>query len=343
MILLQLHRIVVTNFVPGKFGLFRRNPWQPLAEPWGSAKSRLKNTGLDKHTTNFKLPYPTLTYLKILHKNLAKHHSRNASWPKPRIWDLCIRRNGSTAISKLCTQSVTLWTPQNPIFVLEIALSPSWPKTHDHRWGWKQRPILKLTALWCLIAPVLWPQSDEDHADCICFTNPCINLFLVLRHLWIPHQVHELLDPEYLEKHIVFNANFHFPFVARSWKSISAWRSYLEDAPNTKTSAKSKRSIPQLSTVNPRRLGYDCPSNSYGLCRELVHTSLLESNIHGERLWFEAADTDTYFWTRIQGLDGSGVANVETARASKEWNYKNLNAVTRWSVVTRALYATAQC
>jgi len=39
-ILLQLHRTVVANFVPGNFGLCRRNHWQPLAEPW------LENTGL---------------------------------------------------------------------------------------------------------------------------------------------------------------------------------------------------------------------------------------------------------------------------------------------------------
>ena len=38
--LLQPRRTVVANFVPGNFGLFRGNPWQPLAE------SRLKNTGL---------------------------------------------------------------------------------------------------------------------------------------------------------------------------------------------------------------------------------------------------------------------------------------------------------
>jgi len=30
---LQLCRTVVENFVPGNFGLFRRNPWQPLSEP----------------------------------------------------------------------------------------------------------------------------------------------------------------------------------------------------------------------------------------------------------------------------------------------------------------------
>jgi len=29
-ILQQPHRTVVANFVPGNFGLFRRNPWQPL-------------------------------------------------------------------------------------------------------------------------------------------------------------------------------------------------------------------------------------------------------------------------------------------------------------------------
>jgi len=38
MVLLQPHRTVIAKFVPGNFGLFRRNPWQPLAEP------RLKNT-----------------------------------------------------------------------------------------------------------------------------------------------------------------------------------------------------------------------------------------------------------------------------------------------------------
>jgi len=33
-VLLQRQRTVVVNFVPGKFGLFRRNPWKPLAETW---------------------------------------------------------------------------------------------------------------------------------------------------------------------------------------------------------------------------------------------------------------------------------------------------------------------
>jgi len=50
-ILLQPHKTVVANFVAGKFVLFRRNPWQPLAEPWGSAEPRLKNTGIPRQQT----------------------------------------------------------------------------------------------------------------------------------------------------------------------------------------------------------------------------------------------------------------------------------------------------
>jgi len=44
-ILLQSYRTVVAIFVPGNFGPLRRNPLQPLAEPWGSAEPQLKNTG----------------------------------------------------------------------------------------------------------------------------------------------------------------------------------------------------------------------------------------------------------------------------------------------------------
>jgi len=52
-ILLQSHRIVVANFVPGNFGLFRQNAWQPLAE------LRLQNTALrclQDLTTTYCLP-----------------------------------------------------------------------------------------------------------------------------------------------------------------------------------------------------------------------------------------------------------------------------------------------
>jgi len=34
------------KFPPNKFGLFRRNPWQPIAGTWGSAEPRLKNIGI---------------------------------------------------------------------------------------------------------------------------------------------------------------------------------------------------------------------------------------------------------------------------------------------------------
>jgi len=43
---LQPHRAVVVNFVPGKFGLFRRNPWQPLAEAW------LKDNSVEEQMQN---------------------------------------------------------------------------------------------------------------------------------------------------------------------------------------------------------------------------------------------------------------------------------------------------
>ena len=53
-ILLQLHRIVVANFVTRKFGMFRRNLRQPLAEPWGSAEPQWKT-----------LAYTALTFLLL--------------------------------------------------------------------------------------------------------------------------------------------------------------------------------------------------------------------------------------------------------------------------------------
>jgi len=46
-VLLQRHRTVVANFVPGNFGLFRRKPWRPPAEPWVSVESRSKSTALN--------------------------------------------------------------------------------------------------------------------------------------------------------------------------------------------------------------------------------------------------------------------------------------------------------
>jgi len=58
--------------------------------------------------------------------------------------------------------------------VLEITLFQSLPKIHDHRWESEQ----KLTALRCLKAPVLWPQSDKLTQNCVCFINPCINLLV---------------------------------------------------------------------------------------------------------------------------------------------------------------------
>jgi len=62
-ILLQPHRTVIANFVPGNFGLILRNPWKPLAEPWGSVEPRLKNTVLKQYKilfNNFRVPLDEL-------------------------------------------------------------------------------------------------------------------------------------------------------------------------------------------------------------------------------------------------------------------------------------------
>jgi len=52
MILLQPHRTVVVNFVPGNFSLFQRNPWQPLA---GSVEAWLKNTAIEVTAVSCKI------------------------------------------------------------------------------------------------------------------------------------------------------------------------------------------------------------------------------------------------------------------------------------------------
>jgi len=54
-ILLQPHRTVVVNFVPGNFSLFQRNPWQPLAEPLGSVEAWLKNTAIEVTLVSCKI------------------------------------------------------------------------------------------------------------------------------------------------------------------------------------------------------------------------------------------------------------------------------------------------
>jgi len=54
-ILLQPHRTVVLNFVPGNFGLFQRNPWQPFVEPLDSMKARLKNTAIEVTLVSCKI------------------------------------------------------------------------------------------------------------------------------------------------------------------------------------------------------------------------------------------------------------------------------------------------
>jgi len=71
-VLLQPHRTVIANFVPGNFSLFRRNPWQPLAEPWGSAESRLKNTGIEECCS----PYLWIIYILLAEKFKTKINTK---------------------------------------------------------------------------------------------------------------------------------------------------------------------------------------------------------------------------------------------------------------------------
>ena len=86
--------------------------------------------------------------------------------------------------------------PPQPL-VLAIALFQLLPKIHDHRWGPEQRPIYKLTALWCLKAAVAWPQSEKAHAGFrLFFSNPCINFPFPSSVTREYHpKILELLDP----------------------------------------------------------------------------------------------------------------------------------------------------
>jgi len=50
-LLMESCRTVVVNFVPGNFGFFRRNPWQPHAEPLAATRGtlRFRGTPYEKH------------------------------------------------------------------------------------------------------------------------------------------------------------------------------------------------------------------------------------------------------------------------------------------------------
>ena len=87
-ILLQQHRTVVANFVPGEFGLFRRNPWQPLEEP------RLKNTGLQHETVN-RSCWPVLTF------SCSEEQQTNLSETQKKMWKI----SESVTIDVCCNSS----------------------------------------------------------------------------------------------------------------------------------------------------------------------------------------------------------------------------------------------
>ena len=70
--LLQQHRTVVVNYVPGNFSLFRRNPWEPLAEPQGSTEPRLKNTAVEGLNSSLAQSAGELWRCKTLQKSGAR-------------------------------------------------------------------------------------------------------------------------------------------------------------------------------------------------------------------------------------------------------------------------------
>ena len=86
-----------------------------------------------------------------------------------------------------CCCKVFAKIPYLPL-ALKIAFLWSSPKIHDHRGGSEQRPIVKLTALCVLKAPVLTPMKEKLMSYCAFVTNLCISLLDSLNN-------NTLLDP----------------------------------------------------------------------------------------------------------------------------------------------------
>jgi len=85
-----------------------------------------------------------------------------------------------------CTflQSATPWTlckSQCLSLVLEIALLQSLSKIHDRKLRSDQRPIRKMTALWCLKPLILWTQEFIAQVQ-LCLLNNALHVSLPLFH-----------------------------------------------------------------------------------------------------------------------------------------------------------------
>jgi len=112
-ILLQPHRSVVANFVPGNFGLCRRNPWQPFAERQGSTEPPLKNTALMlwssvSQTCSNRYPNQGSDYVSLPSKFFFTFQDKNFILQ----WSLIIQTN------------IVILLPRYPLPTEEMHISP---------------------------------------------------------------------------------------------------------------------------------------------------------------------------------------------------------------------------
>jgi len=182
---------------------------------------------------------------------------------------------------------------------LEIVLLQPLPKIHDHRVGVDRNTgrLQKLTVLWCLKIPVLWPQELTE--NCVCLANPCtIYLFSSsvtreyhLRYLNLSPccSVLLLICSVYLGlgfwRDIMsrfFSVNINSRLVARSWKPMQGMLKILfrRCKQHQIVRKKTKGWSCIFLQWHPRRLDCDYLSDLYGLWRRMVtaHT-LIEAQI----------------------------------------------------------------
>jgi len=116
----------------------------------------------------------------------------NLSWdilntrPKQRTWDLSIRRRGGSAFRTSLFRSCALCCEvsrrqflaksQFLPLVLEIVFFQSLPKIHDHRWGSEQTDLKTDSFAVVSKLPFCRHRAIKLTQNCVCFTNPCINL-----------------------------------------------------------------------------------------------------------------------------------------------------------------------
>jgi len=165
--------------------------------------------------------------------------------------------------------SVTAWLFAKILSLCRLHLIAFFqPLVTGHRWGSDQRPIKKQTALRCLKAVTLSPQSDKAQAELRLlyqsvnqpaysstreYHPKVLGLLHLLQCIAAYAAMHCL---GFLERHnmSVFYCRFSSGLVARSRKPIKYlqyWRPRSKDVSSAKPSAKTIRLILPLPTVTP--------------------------------------------------------------------------------------------